>query len=778
MASAARVVACVCISVLCLAFSARSVPAQGLDVVAQAPSPAITIKAVEIHGNKRVDRSTVLFYIKIAEGKAYTNVELVERIREDVRTIYGLGFFRDVKVDVDPFEGGLRVIYRVTEKPTIRKVEFQGNVNVNEEDIRERLTVKVQTIINEATIKETVRNIRKLYQEKGYYFARVEAVLKEGARNTVDVALMIREGESVAIETITFRGNDNISRKDILDAMSTSESGFWSWITESGIFREDELEKDLLRIRLLYQTRGYFKAQVSQPIIKEDRERGKLNVVVPISEGSRYDTGEIEIRGGEDVIPPEELRNKFKLFPGEVFNHTFMVEDVQGVTASFAARGYAFADVRSSTVPDDEKKTVKVIYEIKKGRRVYIGRVNVKGNTRTRENVVRREIRVTEGALYDSKGLTTTRRRLNRTQYFSDVKVLEKRRPGSRDVLDIDINLEERPTGSIGAGVGFSSDEGALVTALIREENLFGRGYRIGLQGSLSSVAQSGTFSFTDPNFQDRDFSLGGDLFITEEEFATFDNERKGGRINLGKSLTDDLTAFLTYELSTFKVTNVSPFARQDILDADGDTQLESRMSPSLVYDTRNHRFTPEDGTFFVVNPAISGAFLGGDVDVGFVRVDFRQYHNVGAKLRFRLLKNLVWSYRAELRYIDALSGELPAFRRLFLSGQSALRGFDRDDLGPVDQAGDAIGGNSTGLLSTELTHPFFGPARVAVFLDVGNVWERHNAYDLSDLRFGAGVGLRVITPFGPLRLDVGYKLDKKSGERPREVHFGLGASF
>ncbi len=778
MASVARAVACVCMSVLCLAFSSRSVPAQGLDVVAQAPSPAITIRAVEIHGNKRVDRSTVLFYIKIAEGKAYTNVELVERIREDVRTIYGLGFFRDVKVDVEPFEGGLRVLYRVTEKPTIRKVEFQGNINVDDEAIRERLTVKVQTIINEATIKETVRNVRKLYQEKGYYFARVEAVLKEGTRNTVDVALVISEGESVAIETIIFRGNENISRKDILDAMSTGESGFWSWITESGIFREDELEKDLLRIRLLYQTRGYFKVQVSQPVIKEDRERGKLNIVIPISEGFQYDTGEIEIRGGEDVIPPEELRSNFRLFPGEVFNHASMIEDVQGVTASFAARGYAFADVRSSTVPDDGKKTIKVIYEIKKGRRVYIGRVNVKGNTRTRENVVRREIRVTEGALYDAKGLTNTRRRLNRIQYFGDVKVLEKRRPGSRDILDIDIELEEKPTGSIGAGAGFSTEEGALFSALIRENNLFGRGYQAGLRGNISSKAQSGTASFTDPNFQDRDFSLGGELFVIQEEFATFDNVRKGSRVNLGKSLTDDLGVFLSYEISTFRIKSVSALARQDIIDAEGDTQIESRMSPSLVYDTRNHRFVPEDGTLFVVNPEMSGAFLGGDIDVGSMRVDFRQYHNVGAKLRFRLLKKLIWSYRVNLRYIDALSGDLPAFRRLFLSGQTPLRGFNRDDLGPRDRAGEAIGGYSTGLFSTELVHPFFGPARLAVFLDIGNVWERHNAYDLSDLRYGGGVGLRVITPFGPLRLDIGYKLDKKSGERPREVHFGLGASF
>ncbi len=778
MANAARVVVCVFISILCLAFTARSVPAQGTYDVAQAPSPAISIKAVEIHGNKRVDRSTVLFYIKIAEGKSYTNIELVEQIREDVRTIYGLGFFRDVKVDVDPFEGGLRVIYRVTEKPTIRKIEFRGNVNIEEEKIREALTVKVQTIINEATIKETVRNIRKLYQEDGYYFARVEAVLKEGKRNAVDVTLMINEGKSVEIETIVFRGNESISRKDILSAMETDEAGFWSFITESGIFKEDDLEKDLLRIRLLYQSRGYFKAQIGQPAVKEDRDRGKLNIIISISEGFRYNTGELEIRGGEDVIPPEELKNDFRLFPGEVFNRGFMIQDTQGITNAFAARGYAFADVRPSSRADDEKKTVSIIYNVNKGRRVYIGKITVKGNTRTRENVIRREVRATEGALYDSKGLATTRTRLNRLSYFGDVKVVENRRPGSTDILDIDISLDERPTGSVSAGLGFNSSEGTILTASIREENLFGRGYQASLNGNISSSSQSVVGSFNDPNFQDRDFSLGADIFIVKDEFSTFDNQRQGGRVNFGKSLTDNLSVFLSYELSTSKVSNVSPQAIQGIIDIEGDTLLESKIIPSLVYDTRNSRFFPDKGTLFTIAPSIAGGPLGGDLDVAFIRTDLRQYFNVGEKFRYRFLKKLVWSYRVEARYTDAFKGTLPAFRRLFLRGRRSIRGFDRDDLGPVDQAGEAIGGLSSGLLSTEFVHPFVGPTRLVTFFDAGNVWETHNAYDLSDLRYGAGFGLRVMTPLGPLRFDVGYKLDKKSGERPREVHIGIGSSF
>ncbi len=771
MRAAAKVMACAVSVVVCLLFVPR-------NAFGQPPSPAITVRTIEIQGNRRVDRSTILFYIRLAEGRSYTNIELVDRIREDVRTVYGLGFFRDVRVDVEPFEGGLRVIYRVSEKPTISSIETQGNVNIDSEKIRERVTVKAQTIVNEATIKETVRNIRKLYQEQGYYFARVEAVLKEGPQNTVSVALLIDEGESVQIETISFRGNESISRRDILAAMETSEGGFFSFLTGSGIFKEDELQKDLVRIRILYESRGFIKVQVGEPIIREDRERGKLNIAIPISEGFAYRLGAVEIRGGEDVVPPEELKRKMELFPGDIFNRTLMLQDVQKFTNTFAERGYAFADIRPSTKANDEKKTVDLQIEINKGQRVYIGRVEVKGNTRTRDNVVRRELRVTEGSLYDATGLRNTRTRLRRLGYFEDVRVLEKRRPGSDEILDIDIEVKEKPTGAIAGGFGFNSNEGGFVTGEIREDNLFGRGYVTSFFARFSSLRKDLVGSFTDPDFFDKGFSLGGELFFLEEEFDTFTNRREGGRIRVGKELRDFLTGFITYELSNSKISNISPTAAVFIQEQEGVNFLESSLTPSLVYDSRNRRIFPTSGTTFLVSPSISGTFLGGDIDLFFFEVDFRQYQSIGDWLRIRLLKDLVLSYRANARYIDAFTGAVPAFRRLFLGGRNQVRGFRSRDIGPRDENDEAIGGFSSALFSLEVTHPFIGPTQIAAFLDAGNVWERHNAFDLGDLRVGAGFGLRFVTPIGPIRFDVGYKIDKKTGERPREFHFGMGAAF
>ncbi|MEE9274452.1 MAG: outer membrane protein assembly factor BamA, partial [bacterium] len=628
-----------------------------LAVYGQPASPAITVRTIEVRGNSRVDRSTILFYVGLSEGKAYTNVELVERIREDVRTVYGLGFFRDVQVGVEPFEGGLKVIYNVSEKPTINSIQVVGNSNVEMEKIRETMTIKAQTIINEATVKETVRNIRKLYQEKGYYFTRIEAVLKEGSQNTVAVTLRIDEGESVEIETITFRGNDSIKKKDLLSAMETTEWGIFSFITESGIFKEDALQKDLVRIRILYQSRGFLNVQVGQPIVREDRERGKLNISIPISEGFSYRLKEIEIRGGEDVIPPEEIKRKLDLFPGDVLNRTVMIGDVRRITNMFSERGYAFADIRPSTTTDDKKKTVVVRIDINKGRRVYIGKVNLKGNTRTRENVIRREMRVAEGSLYDSQGLSITRSRINRLGYFSTVNVVEKRREGSDDILDIDIELKEQPTGSILGGLGFNSREGAILTGQIRENNLFGRGYQAAIEVRFSDVSKDFIGSIDDPNFLDKNFSLGVDAFFADRDFITFQTRSEGGRVRAGKELANFLIGSVTYELSTSRIFQVDETAPLSFREQENDTLVSSIITPSLVYDSRNRRLMPSKGTFARLVPSFSGGPLGGDVDVISFLAEFRRWYNVGETFRLRLLKKLVWAVRVRGRYVDAFSG-------------------------------------------------------------------------------------------------------------------------
>ncbi len=765
--------ALVCAVSLIASFFAASHEAMGQSVL-----PTITIRAVEVQGNRRVDRSTIFFYVRLREGKRYTNIELVKQIRADVRSIYKLGFFRDVRVQVESLEGGLRVVYALSEKPTVNKIEIMGNSGVDAEKIRDRITVKPQTIVNESALKETVRNIRKLYLEQGYYFARIEAVLKKTAQNAVSVTFLIDEGESVRIEAIHFRGNEKVARRDLLKVMETSEVGFFSFITNSGVFDEDALQKDLVRIRILYESRGYVSVQVGEPVIREDRERGQIRITIPISEGFQYKIAKIDVQGGEDVIPHEELKREMSLFVGDVFNRTSLLYDTRRLKSRFANRGYAFADVRPLTRQNDENKTVDVTIRINKGRRVYIGKVEVRGNTRTRENVIRRDVRVVEGSLYTAKGLALTRQRLTRTNYFEKVEVVEKGRPDSDEILDIDIEVEEKPTGSITGGIGLNSGEGVYLQGEIRESNLFGKGLIGELFTRVSSERFDLSAQYLDPNFRDTGFSLGGRLFFVDQEFETFDNKTKGGRITVGRELREFLNASLSYELSESRISNVDATAASSILEQEGETFFESRITPNLVYDDQNRRFFPTSGTFWSIAPTISGGILGGNVDVFSFEAEFRQHHQIGEYIRVRALRQLILSLRGNVRYIDSFEGDLPAFRRLYAGRRRAVRGFHSNDLGPKDSQGEAIGGLSAALASIELWHPFIGPTHVAAFLDAGNIWETHNAFDIGDLRYGAGFGLRLVTPIGPMRVDIGYKLDKKSGERRRETHLGIGAAF
>ncbi|MFQ5894312.1 MAG: outer membrane protein assembly factor BamA, partial [Nitrospinota bacterium] len=540
-----------------------------LPTIAQ--EPAITVRAIEVRGNRRIEQSTIRFYIQLREGQALTSVELVDRLRADVKRIYGLGFFRDVRVDVEPFEGGLRVIYVVREKPVISRIEVVGHEKLSLEKVRERITVKVQTIVNEATLKESVRSIRLLYQEEGYYFARVEALLQEIRPDAVSVTFRIDEGESVLIESIGFTGNESIREKELLGVMVTSEGGFFSFLTGSGIFQERQLRQDLLRLRLLYQNRGFVKVQVGEPIIREDRARARLHITIPIVEGLRYRVGRITLRGGEAIIPPEELRAGMRLREGGFFNRSFLIEDVQAISERFAQQGHAFADVSPDLDTRDAERRVDVRIGVAPGRRVFIGRVNIRGNTRTRDNVIRREFLIPEGSLYDVARLKRSRLLIERLNYFEEVKVVERRRPRAEDILDIDIEVKEKPTGVISGGMGFSSVENFIVALGIREENLFGRGWIASLDARLSSLSRDITASFTDPNFRDLDFSLGGDLFFRTEEFDDFDSRREGGRLRVGRAFTTFVTAGMEYELVSTRIENISGDASLRILEAERD---------------------------------------------------------------------------------------------------------------------------------------------------------------------------------------------------------------
>ncbi|MED5580138.1 MAG: outer membrane protein assembly factor BamA [Nitrospinota bacterium] len=741
--------------------------------------PAITIKAIEIKGNVRVDRSTILFHLGLKVGKSYKNNELVDQTRSDVRKVFSLGFFRDVKVEVKSFEGGLRVIYRVIEKPTITSIIITGNSRVSSDDIRELLTIKTQTIVNKSNLNTTLQNVRRLYEEKGYFFAKIEAILKSQKKNKVKITLNIDEGDSVRIESIKFQGNNSFSKRKLLRIIDINEEGFFSYFTDSGIYTKEILQSDLAKIEAHYQSNGYIKAQIGQPIIKKDVNRNKLTIIIPITEGKVFSIGKIKIIGGEKIIPKSELEKQLKMFEGDIFDRSIFRSDIRKIRNSFSEFGYAYVTVKPLIDVDEVAQKVDLTIKIDTKHRVYIRNINIEGNTRTRDNVIRRNVRVVEGGLYNSKDLAITRKRLGRLGFFSKIAVKEEDVSGKENLMDIDIKIKEQPTGSITGGMTLSSESGAGIMGQVKENNLFGRGYNTSLKGSLTDQDIDFVGTFTDPDFMDKGFSFGGDLFFEDQEYDSFDSRREGGRIGIGKEIFEFMNVFLSYEFSATKVTNAAANTHQDILDFENKTRLESKITPWLRYDSRDSRGMPTEGIYFKLVPALSGGFLGADIDMFSFENEFQYFKSIGRDLRIRSLKKLVLKSHVNLRYVDTFNGKVPGYRRLYSKGYGkGVRGYRSDDLGPKDTQGNAIGGLSAALLSLELRHPFIGPTSVSIFTDAGNVWERHNAFDLGDLRYSAGVGLSFITPLGPMRVDMGYKLDTKTGERSRESHVQLGVGF
>jgi len=748
-------------------------------VHAKTSSPAITIKAIEIEGNNRVDRSTIFFHLGLKIGNSYKNNELVKQTRTDVRKIFSLGFFRDVKVEVKSFEGGLRVIYRVTEKPTITSIVITGNSQVSSDDIREFLTIKTQTIVNKSTLNNTLQNVRKLYEEKGYFFAKVEAILKSQNNNKIKITLNIDEGDSVRVKSIRFQGNSAFSKRKLLRVIDLNEEGLFSFFTDSGIYTKEILQRDLMKLDAHYQKNGFIKVQIGQPIIKKDVDRNKLSIIIPITEGKIYSINKINILGGEKIIPKTELVKQLKMYEGDIFDRSILRSDIRNIRSRYSEFGYAYATVKPMIDLDENSQKVDLTIKIDTRNRVYIRNIKIEGNTRTRDNVIRRNIKVVEGGLYNSKALAITRKRIGRLGFFSKMSVKEEDVQGKENLMDINVKVKEQPTGSITGGMTLSSESGAGLMGQVRENNLYGRGYSTSFKGSITKQDTDFVGTLTDPDFMDKGFSLGGDLFFEDQEFDSFDSRREGGRIGVGKEIFEFMNVYLSYEFSATKITNAKVNTHQDILDIENKTRLESRLTPWLQYDSRDSKGMPTEGIYFRLVPAISGGFLGADIDMFSFENELQYFKSIGQDLRIRSLKKLVLKTHVNLRYVDTFSGKVPGYRRLYSKGYGkGVRGFRSDDLGPKDSQGNVIGGLSAAVFSLELRHPFIGPTSISLFTDAGNVWERHNAFDLGDLRYSAGVGLSFVTPLGPMKVDMGYKLDPKSGERSRESHVQLGVGF
>jgi len=744
-----------------------------------------SIYKIMILGNVKVEEGVIRGAIKSREGSPFS----VEKIREDLRSIFDLGSFTDVQVDIKPTPQGKEVIFIVAEKPSIKDILIKGNKKVKLDDIKEKVTLTSRSILNLEKVKENSEQIRKLYFSKGYYGVKVEDKVDYLETNEAVVTFTISEGPKGHIQKIVFKGNKHIKSSQLKKLMTTKQRNIFSIITKTGTLDEDILKNDLQLLTAYYFDQGYLDAKVAEPKINLSNPK-KIRIEVGIEEELQYHLGNIDFKG-DFLTTKEALFQGLKIKRGDVYSNTVIRREVNALTGKFANQGYAYAEVRPDISVNRQNLSVDLTFEIEKKRRVYYEKIQVVGNAKTRDKVIRRELVIAEGDLYSAADVNKSRDRLKRTGYFKEVDFTTSR-GSTEEKINLDLKVEETPTGAITFGIGYSTIESVVGSASISDRNLFGLGYATSLKFSLGFESQNVRFSFTDPYFLGYRVAAGIDVYHERiEYFDTYSYKITGGDIRFGKELTDILRVDVMYKLESIDVYDVALDASRSIREQIGK-KLTSAISISPSIDTRDDFFNPRRGgkhSLFVQN---AGGILGGDNY--FVKVLGQ------TSWFFPLPLNSTLNLRAQAGVITGYGGrEVPIYEKFFVGGISTVRGFEYGTAGPVDFNDEPMGAEKMVVFNAEVIFPISREIGLkgALFFDVGKGFDRWTSktwrsVDPLDptkmivtrkegvfpLRLGAGPGIRWYSPFGPIHIDLGFNLNPKKGEKGHVIDFNAGTVY
>ena len=749
-------------TIVIMAFAFFLMPIMESHVYAQTEE---LVGSVKIEGNKRVDTSTLLFYIKTRKGEALSR----KQIGKDIEKIYDLGQFKDIRVETRQGSEGLEVVFIVEEIPSIGDVMLYGNKEIEDGDIHEIIGFKRGEAFQAHMMTDAKEKINSLYNEKGFFFATVDVVSKISERNLMNIHIRVREGEKVGIKNLRFSGNKNFSDGDLSDQIETKAETWISFLDESGLYKKDTLKLDVFRLEGYYQDHGYIRVRVQDPKIDIDRESKEINISIPIDEGLQYRVGKVTSKE-DDIVTEDEVLKALKMKMRDVYSISKLRAGVMNIGDLYSERGYAYADVNPITKINESSRTVDVNIEVDRGRKVYVGEITVIGNTRTLDNVIRREFRLKEGELFDSVKLKRSKQRINNLQFFEDVKI-DTRRGKEPDLVEIITTVTERQTGSINVGAGFSSNENLIFNAGISQNNFLGTGRRVVFSTNLSSRRSDYNLSLTDPRLFDTELSGGVDAFNTETNFWSYMAKRTGGGVRIGKSLSEYDWVGLNYNYADTEISDV----KVPTTYLKNENRTTSRIAPSFIRDTRDNFMNPSSGSRHVVRLDLAG--LGG---TKFHKASYEGSHY------WPMIGKLVGMVHGEISWADGYAADsLPAFERYYMGGPQSLRGYQIRNVGPKDSLGNPLGGNQSLLLNLELQYPFTKGLRGFAFYDRGQLYgggddtsTTSTTWDLAKMRDSIGAGVRFLSPFGPVGFAYGLKLDKATGETDGEFHFSAGNSF
>jgi len=732
-----------------------------------------TIFRIDIKGNRRVETDLIRINISSKTGEPLSS----ETVREDIKRIYKLGYFENVSAEIERTPEGLVLIYSVKEKPVVIDLRVRGNKEIKSDDILDVLEVKEGRIIELEKVKKGVEAIQKLYSGKGYYGTEVDYNIEPKGEGTVSVTYDIKEGKEAYIKEVRFIGNKAIKSKEIKKVIYSRPKYLFSFATKRGLFKKEEVENDTDRIRVLYLDKGYLDVNVSKPEVKYVEKKKGFVVTFRIEEGERYKVGSIKF-GGDLIVSEDELTKLLKLKRGKVFSRADLAGDISKLTTFYGDKGYAFANIEPRFRPNKENLTVDINFNIEKGSQVYIRNIDIVGNTRTRDKVIRREIPIGEQELFSSSKVQAIKPRVYRLGFFEEnIEVGTERVQDKEDRLDVRVKVKEKPTGFFSVAGGFSSVETIIFAGQIQESNLFGYGKTLSLSAQIGGVTRLFFLNYQDPAFFDTDWTFDAVVFNTSRKFRDFDRRSYGGTVTFGRGLFSNLGGRVTYRYEHENIQNVSGNAK--LLIKEGPRTISS-FGLGLIWDSRDNLIDPSKGNITRSFIEFAGPF-GGDTD--FIR------YTLTTRFFYPLWFNTVFSVVGEYGIIDLrnVGDDLVVGERFFLGGPNSLRGFEFRRVGPRVPTNDGgfviIGGTQELLLTAEYVVPILPQAGLkgVLFFDMGNAFNdsKDLSFDPRDLRRDVGLGIRWVSPLGPLRLEVGFPIGKRlSGEDPYEIQFTVGTLF
>ena len=755
---------------------------------------ADTIYEVRVENNRRVEAEAIRRAIKQRVGQPFN----AAKTADDIRALWALKYFSDVRLLVQRTPKGVAYVIRVEEKPAIHAVTLSGNDELSKDDFKDVIDLKAYSILDQAAVKRNVKKIQEKYVEKGFFLAEVTYQLKpsESGRE-VDVVFVINEHAKVMVSDINFLGVNKVSADDLKAVMATQEGGFLSILTSQGTYREEAFQRDQQIIQMAYFDRGFINVRIDKPTVTLTPDKRHISITIRVDEGESYKVGKLDF-SGDLLVSKEQLGKKMLSKERETFNRSLMAKDIQAITDVYYDQGYAYANITPMTSVNAEARTIDLTFEAQKGHPVTIERIDLAGNSKTRDRVIRRQLRVFEGELFSGTGMRRSKEKVTALGYFETVEISHKPGSDSEHVVVV-VEVKEKSTGTFQVGLGFSNVESFIFTAQVAQQNFLGWGQAISASAQLSSLRQFFQLSYFDPYFLDTSLIMNADAYRTMLDYGTFTRTATGGTAGVGYYvMPDEMSVNLSYNLEAVFVEPARATSSSVSLAGQFRSGLNSVLRLSWTWDRRNNRLFPSQGWLSYASVETAPTFIGSSFNFNRYTAYQRVYVPLPLGAVFKV--NLQAGYTQEL---DP-KNPLPSSELYYAGGINTIRGYalrtvTRKRLVGVATTPDAqtssfpVGGDKQIIFNAELEFPILEKVgiRGVLFYDAGNVFARNQTFfqytpDEQNkglvlplgLFHSVGFGVRWFSPVGPLRFEWGIPLTKRIEDQPILFEFNIGNSF